>query len=157
VPKTYFYAAVESAGVQRMLGDYISRLKPARVRSLMGEYGGMMRKSIMQNFSEGGRPDKWPPLSRPRKRKDGRLATVQTPLIGTGKMKGSVRWRVWEGGTAVKIGTRFPVAWYHQYGTGHVPKRQFIMFQRDDLKEINTRAWAFIMRTPVQGPLGLRL
>jgi hypothetical protein len=40
----------------------------------------------------------------------------------------------------VKIGTRSPVARFHQFGMGHNPLRAFVMYQKEDVRRVEHMA-----------------
>ena len=106
----------------------------------------LMRKSVKDNFSQGGRPIRWRPKSKAtiaiEKSILGR--TTSKPLIFTGNLRKSISYRK----VNDKIYEVFPAgigyAGIHQYGgrtnfAGRnipVPARPFMVFQNSDLDSI---------------------
>lgn len=81
----------------------------------MKEIGLYMMKSMHTNIKQGGRPEKWAPLSKltvfGRKHGGG----VAQPLQDTGMLINSISMETGEG--YVKVGTKVPYAKWQHYGT----------------------------------------
>lgn len=75
---------------------------------VMQDFGGHMRRSIMKNFGQGGRPKPW----RPSKRVSlgGRGKTLQD----TGQLKSSITYRATT--RSLTVGTNLKYAAIHQFG-----------------------------------------
>lgn len=137
---------VSAEGVLSRLGlieRRVTDLRPAL--KLSGLY---MMRSINKNFEEEGRPVKWKRLSpatiaarrkgpgpgMPRILQDtGTLRASVTAVRGKGKGAGKGIWKLSK--AQLIIGTRVEYAAKHQLGKG-VPKRPFLLFQREDVKKI---------------------
>jgi len=122
--------------------------------------GIKIHRSILLNFKEQGRPNKWKPsnraLSQGGLRKDGVNVSGET-LVDTGLLRASIGWRIDKSSAAIGVqnvgeklqGTKFgsvkqgapPIgsqveyAFKHQEGIG-VVKRPFVMIQTQDEAEI---------------------
>ncbi len=163
----YIKVAIDDAKVTGLL----DRLK-ARTRDLtpaMRIIGETIRSSVIKNFMEGGRPNRWKPTKvlstylsyTMRKTKSGnhkraytlgggltkafeRYTAGKKTLIDTGRLKNSVTSRAYPGKAIV--GTNVVYAAIHQFGgmAGRgrkvkIPIRPFLMVQDED--------WPVIRRT----------
>ena len=120
--------------VQAYLGKTVARAKDLRAPLMKG--GNVMLRSVDQNFKSAGRPNMWKPLSRVygiRKIKQG---YSPLPLTKTGQLRRSITFRVAQ--KKLSIGTSVPYARYHQFGTRSLPSRPYLVFQREDLRRIET-------------------
>lgn len=80
--------------------------------------GETLVNSILKNFDEGGRPDKWPESKRVQK-KGGQT------LVDTAVMKNSTNWQM-NGKSGVTVGLSDEKAAWHN------PTREFLMIQDED-------------------------
>ncbi|MCF8012418.1 MAG: phage virion morphogenesis protein [Clostridiales bacterium] len=98
----------------------------------------LMRSSVLQNFREGGRPEKWKPSIRAQK-------TGGQTLVDTGRLRGSIYAKA--NNNSAKVGTNVIYAAAHNFGypPRNLPQRKFLMFQDEDLKEAKRVVEAFIM------------
>lgn len=111
-------------------------------------------RSVLRNFQEQGRPDKWPPLKAGegtfgKRDKQGRFLAKTganrraggRPLQDTGALKKSVM-PLGLGRFNFVVRTRLPYAPFHQFGTKrrdggvHIPARPFMLWQDVDIKAI---------------------
>jgi len=121
---------------------------------LMKDFGERMKRSVVQNFIQGGRPEKWKPLKTStlvswamRKRSlwgggtltryGARAISGRKPLIDTGRLMKSITYRA--GKDEVRIGTNVIYAAIHQFGgkAGRgrkvkIPARPFLLIQDED-------------------------
>lgn len=95
----------------------------------------LMLSSIERNFQESGRPRRWRRLASSTLKYKIRKGWSPLPLIRTGLLKNSMAVRT--DSAKLVIGTAVPYAPFHQFGTQHIPKRQFLLFQNEDIKNIN--------------------
>jgi len=126
--------------VRIFLKDLQERL--LNLRPALEEIKVYMLSSIEQNFAEGGRPRRWPPLSEKtivQRRKKGKWPGQI--LVQSGHLLGSIEGTVRD--DSVIIGTNKPYAAIHQFGgkagRGHkvsIPARPYLVFQDEDIEEI---------------------
>lgn len=91
----------------------------ANLRLPLTETALLARSSVLQNFVEGGRPQRWAPLKWPRKR--GSLGAA-VPLTDNGILRASIRSNVVGNSVILSTGTHVPYAAIHHYGgTVHLP------------------------------------
>jgi len=120
---------VSAAALQDALREAGSRVR--NMRPAYREVGELMVSSILRNFAASGRPEKWKPLAAARKRGS---AAAAKPLIDTGKLRGSITAQA--NNREVRIGTNVVYAATHQFGSGAIPARPFVLFQDDDEDDI---------------------
>lgn len=123
--------------------------------------GQLFDKSVKQNFSENGRPDKWPERADSTRSWNSRL-TPQSAAFGierdvkgrfraskkgdwpllrkTGRMFASMHYETYEGDGqySVVYGDDTDYGIWHNIGTKKMPKRQFLIIQETDYKEIES-------------------
>lgn len=133
---------IDDSEVRSHIGRLLSRLqnpKPA-----LNEIGLYMKRSILTNFKEQGRPKKWPAVAA-RKRdkaaaekrsKAGKALRGHKILIDTGNLRSSIAYDVQRRG--VLIGTNVKYAPTHNFGdkARNIPQREFLMFQKNDYPAI---------------------
>ena len=107
-----------------------SNLRPPLMKSVND-----MIRSIHNNFQESGRPEKWTPLAASTLKQKRRLGYSSKPLIRTGALRNSVTGSV--RGNLLAIGTSVEYAKFHQLGTKFIPSRPFLIFQSEDIDQIN--------------------
>lgn len=98
----------------REVEQYLHQIVARGQKPPMKRLATIMHRSVLRNFQEGGRPDKWRPLSRNTQaagRKAGR------PLQDRGILKKSVHQKVL-GLDNASVYTHHQLAPYHQCGTG---------------------------------------
>jgi phage gpG-like protein len=117
-------------------------LRKLRSRSMKIPYRRMMvigHRSVLRNFHQGGRPQKWAALMRPRRNETSKGKVLQD----TTRMKGSIQPAlVGRDGFMVytrlksKSGYLYPAA--HQYGApkANIVPRPFMLWQRSDILKI---------------------
>lgn len=157
---------IKDQAVKGMLTDMSRRGE--NMRPVMREIGEIVRSSILRNFAEGGRPEKWVPtkilgktntsnrtdttyLLKPKKGKSpstplpGRLT-----LIDTGRLRNSITSRAY--GDRVEIGTKVVYAAIHQFGgkAGRgrkvtIPARPYLMVQDEDWPQIRVKIIDYIL------------
>lgn len=118
--------------VARLEGD------TQRMRDLtpaMRSARNVMDASIQQNFQRSGRPVRWAPLSPKYLRRKLRQGYGPQTLVKTGLMRRSVTSVA--GSDNLKIGTAVHYARHHHFGTRKMPKRRFLLFQKQDVRDIN--------------------
>ena len=155
----YITVAIDDTKITGLL----DRLK-ARTRDLtpaMKIVGEIVRSSVIRNFMQGGRPDKWTPTkglssyitrragSAGRKRKTYTLKSSKgsahpagkKTLIDTGRLKNSITSRAYS--NKAVVGTNVIYAAIHQFGgkAGRgrkttIPARPFLMVHNEDWAEI---------------------
>lgn len=113
--KISFKGKAES-GIEAILGR-IKNQKPMWDRVAI-----MVHRSVMMNFAEGGRPEKWRPSQRA-------LRQHGQTLIDTGRGRADIS-RFADNERAV-VGTSLDYMVKHQKGDG-VPKRPFLVLQEID-------------------------
>lgn len=114
--------------------------RPERALKTIGTY---MLGSIEKNFKAGGRPDKWTELSEATiaGRRNKKKSSIKI-LVDTARLKNSMNFHVTSEG--VEIGTNVVYAARQHFGyeggagRGHskTPARPFLMFQKEDVREI---------------------
>ena len=110
--------------------DKMSDLTPAMKRA-----SALMLGSVNQNFQQSGRPAPWRPLSPAYLKRKVAQGYSAKPLIKTGLLRASIAQKVSTKG--FRVGTSVPYARYHQLGTGTIPARRFLVFQKQDIETIN--------------------
>lgn len=126
---------VDEKGLDRVTAFLDKSKRKAFDLSVPLRKGGLdMLLSIDRNFRSGGRPA-WKPLSPAYLRWKLRNRYSPLPLIRTGALKQSITYRVTR--NKLSIGTSIPYAGYHQFGTRTIPKRKFLLFQKEDIEGLN--------------------
>jgi phage gpG-like protein len=87
--------------------------RSASLSAPLGEIGELVRSSVIRNFQEGGRPERWPKSARARKEGG------QT-LVDTARMRNSINVRVYL--RHVEVGTNVAYAAAHQFGAEIRPR-----------------------------------
>lgn len=95
----------------------------------------LMLGSVDRNFRSSGRPAQWVPLSPAYARRKLSQGYSSKPLIRTGIMKASIAPKI--DSHSFRVGTSLSYARYHQFGTSRMPKREFVLFQAGDIRDIN--------------------
>jgi len=114
----------------------------------MKRIGETVKTSVVRNFLEGGRPEKWTPLSPKtlkKKRNKGRVLMEETHLMNSVSWKATAR--------SVEVGTNKVYAAIHQFGgeAGRkskrvtIPARPYLLVQDEDIAEIRASITAHIM------------
>ncbi|WKZ32931.1 MAG: phage virion morphogenesis protein [Thermodesulfobacteriota bacterium] len=156
---------MDLAGVR----DLFRRLRKAGgdLTPVMKRIGATVTQSVKRNFREGGRPERWAPLSmatlfagkkskfvtkrgRFRKGVEEKFRNRKV-LIKESHLMGSVNWRA--SANRVEVGTNKVYAAIHQFGgeAGRkrkrvmIPARPYLMVQNEDIAEIRTAITAHIM------------
>lgn len=100
-----------------------------------------MIDSLTRNFEAEGRPTKWQPLKPVTIKMKGSSNILQD----SGGLKGSINASNTErGNLSLKIYAGEKHGIFHQYGTKRAPARPFMMFQDEDIKEIENILERFI-------------
>ncbi len=122
---------IKDEGLKDLLKSLKERVEnPAEA---MKEVGAIVRSSIIKNFQESGRPEKWKPKRKPRQGK---------VLIDTARLQNSINYKAYA--NRVEIGPDAVVyAAIHQFGgkagRGHkvtIPARPYLAVQDEDWSEI---------------------
>lgn len=113
-------------------------LTPAMKRAAL-----VMMKSIDDNFKASGRPARWRRLSKNTLKQKLKQRYSPLALIRTGQLRRSIATAV--GGRFMQIGTSVKYAKYHQTGTSNIPRRTFLVFQKEDIDQINQIVSNYIM------------
>lgn len=95
----------------------------------------LMMGSINENFQASGRPMHWKSLAVSTLRQKIRKGYSSMPLIRSGMLKASITPKVDTKG--FRVGTAVSYAKYNQFGTRHIPSRRFVIFQDQDIQDIN--------------------
>lgn len=150
-------AGIDSKEVNILFNNLIDRSEDIP----LDDIGRMMVSSVKANFRADGRPDKWPDRSDSTRSWNTRLSPQYAafgairdqqgkfkrnlkgdwPLLRkTGRMYASIDYAAYEipGGYEITIGDDTSYGKYHNTGTKKMPKRQFLLFQNDDIKEIES-------------------
>lgn len=116
--------AMESSILLKEERERLKDISPA-----LSSFTKPLYDSIVQNFYSGGRPS-WAPLSPVYLKR--KIADGYTPdiLIRTGALLNSIQ--VSQSGARVTASAGAGYASAHQYGTGAVPARPFLMLQAED-------------------------
>ncbi|MDP3014247.1 MAG: phage virion morphogenesis protein, partial [Candidatus Subteraquimicrobiales bacterium] len=156
---------VEDGEVRAMLRGIAERtgnLTPA-----MRLIGQIIRNSVVKNFMEGGRPQKWKPHAEATimggirkkdfKKKGGlrvaasRRLSKGKVLVDTARLQNSIKSKAFK--DRAEIGTKVIYAAIHQFGgkagRGHkvnVPARPFLMVQGEDWTEIRAALTDHILK-----------
>ena len=121
-------------GHRKRLGDLTVSMKQGSV---------YMLGSIQRNFRQGGRPRPWRPLSFGYLVRKTRAGYSPIPLTRTGQLQRSITRKFSR--HMFKLGTSVPYAAVHQFGGGNgIPKRPYLLFQREDLKRVNRLVLGYI-------------
>jgi len=122
----------EALGTLRLLATKGEDLTP-----MLDELGQDEVARVVQRFEQSRSPDgtAWQALKRPRPRGGDR------PLQDTGVLMGSITAQVH--GNTLQIGTATNYAHYHQFGTQHIPARQFLGVSDDLLASIKELTHAY--------------
>jgi phage virion morphogenesis protein len=158
------------AGVTMMIDDSELQRDLKGVRDRLGNaqpafevIGEMARTSIVRNFEEEGRPEKWAPLSPAtlaRRSKAGQILRVQgfagglmgsinaqaapdNALIGTNKIYGAVQHFGAKKGAFGRTSKGAPIPW------GDIPARPYMVLQEED----ETRAVRILGNFVLRGSL----
>ena len=109
------------------------------------EIGELIRNSVVRNFVEGGRPEKWTPSQRAlgliRSRIDGKRRVGKT-LIDTAKLMNSINYKI--SGDNIFVGTAI------SYGKYVDSDRKFLMLQKNDKTRIMN-----LLETTIKSILGV--
>ncbi len=98
--------------------------------------GNIMLRSLGKNFKSGGRPNAWKPLKPATARYKATHGYSPLPLTRSGALQRSVTFAV-RSKKRLAIGTSIPYGAVHQFGGGNnIPKRPYLVFQNEDLKNI---------------------
>ena len=156
--------------VKILAADVLARLKGIEERggNLTGvfrDFGGYMKGSIDKNFAAGGRPDKWEPLKpqslnawgysykrggsmrtkRGAPTKKGRAAIAgRLILVDKGLMRNSFFYIA--SPRSLVMASNDPKIKYHALGTKHLPVRNPLVFQDEDVAYIERSLLEFVMR-----------
>lgn len=99
--------------------------------ALLSPAAPIVAGAIERNFDEEGRPMPWPPLTPATlRRKPAGLKILER----SGRLRRSIRTRV--EGTALVASTELPYAAAHQFGTGRLPARPFLVLTESDRQEV---------------------
>lgn len=133
----------------------------------LDQIGQLMVQSVRQNFQNDGRPDKWPERSNSTRSWNSRL-TPQSAAFGigrdasgrftrsnkgdwpllrkTGRMYASIDYTINSipEGHEVIISDHTKYGKFHNTGTKKMPKRQFLLFQNEDVSHIENILSAFV-------------
>ena len=97
--------------------------------------GLIMLRSVDLNFQRSGRPKTWRPLAKSTLRWKIMHGYSPFPLIRSGDLRRSFVYRV-ENRNRLLVGTAVKYAPFHQFGTRTMPARPFLVFQRQDIRQI---------------------
>jgi len=103
----------------------------------------LMLRSIDNNFKSSGRPITWKPLALSTLRWKMKHGYSSKPLIRKGLLIKSIVGKI-QGDNKLIMGTVVPYAKYHQFGTRSIPKRPFLLFQDQDIQNINSLITGYI-------------
>ncbi len=96
--------------------------------------------SFAQNFSAAGRPDRWPPRAlsdkhtHPLLNKTGHMINAATSVNNGSSSISRIELNSTQ--SSLFFGLAVPYAIYHHFGGIHLPKRNFILFQSEDVQSI---------------------
>lgn len=121
--------------VKKMLTEARKRMSDLTVPLKQG--GNLMLRSLGQNFKAGGRPIMWKGLKPATVKFKASHGYSSLPLTRSGALQRSVTFVV-RGKNRLAIGTSIPYGATHQFGDPkrNIPKRPYLVFQREDLKNI---------------------
>lgn len=107
------------------------------------EIGEIVHNSVMRNFDEEGRPQRWPPRKRETPETAGRKI-----LQRTNKLRSSISTRPSHNG--VQVGTNVHYGATHQLGDQkrNIPARPYLLVQREDEPEM-----AAVLERAIKGRL----
>lgn len=125
------------------LGFSAVKKKFAEARQRMSDFtvplkqgGNIMLRSLGKNFKAGGRPSRWKGLRPATASFKARNGYSPLPLTRSGALQRSLTFAV-RGRMRLAIGTSVPYAAVHNFGGGNnIPKRPYLIFQKDDLQNI---------------------
>lgn len=127
---------------ERLFKSAQDRMKDLSVPLKQG--GLVMLRSIEQNFKAGGLPNRWKSLKPATVRFKSSRGYSPLPLTRSGAMQRSVTFLVRDK-KKLAIGTSIPYGAVHQKGGGNnIPKRPFLIFKNDDLKNIKKLVVGYI-------------
>lgn len=138
-------ASVDDGGVNRLLTKIASSGGKPPLRRI----GTIMVRSVLRNFAEGGRPEKWAPLAESTRKKRGESAR---PLMDQGHLRNANVVEI-VGSDNVRVVNKLDYAPYQHFGTKGdggssaglalaqgrgkgIPARPFMVLQDDDVREI---------------------
>lgn len=164
----------DDAEVLARLRELRDRLSDSRMATVFREIGEDLVESTKHRFSTSAGPDgaRWPALAestvldmvarlRGAVGKNGRLTRKgavavanRRPLVETGMLRDTIRYRLFAGG--VEVGTnRFAGEWeggaaVHQFGSrdGRIPARPFLGLSADDRTTVLQIADRYLRRLP---------
>jgi len=101
--------------------------------------GKLMVSSVQRNFQVGGRPRKWKPSIRA-------LLEGNRTLVKSGALEKSTNFEAEH--DRLRLRSNLKYAKVHQFGSAkrNIPKRPFIVFQREDRQDILKILDSYIMR-----------
>lgn len=124
---------IGAGNVKKLLADAQERMRD--LSSPLKQGGNLMLRSMGRNFKSGGRP-LWRPLKAATARFKARNGYSPLPLTRSGALQRSVTFAV-RNRNRLAIGTSIPYGAVHQFGGGNnIPKRPYLVFQKEDLKNI---------------------
>jgi len=126
---------VNDTEVQVMLGNVLKRVSD--MRPAMRDISILLKESVKKNFEAEGRPKKWKPLAPSTiASKVKRKGTWRPILVDTGKLRASNTPSYGAKWAKLTNAVKGNYGWKHQYGTGKIPARPFMMIQDEDIPRI---------------------
>lgn len=122
------HVTVESKVINKKIAEMIAKCKnTSKAMKLIVDH---MKDSVLKNFEEGGRP-KWPPLAESTKaKKEEKRGHWDPILVDTNLMRQSIRTLYGPNYSMVRSPGEYNI--YHHFGTVNMPKRPFMVIQKED-------------------------
>ncbi len=156
---------IDDKEVKALLTELQTKMK--NLTPAFREIGQIVRSSVIKNFMEGGRPEKWKPhaestiLGSIRKGYFTKKGKLREPisrklrkgkvLINTGRLMKSIKSKAFS--DRVEVGTNVIYSAIHQFGgkAGRrgqitIPARPFLLIQDEDWKEIKSALTSYLMK-----------
>lgn len=126
--------------LRKKVFDWVSRTRD--LTPVMETWGSIGRTSVVENFEDGGRPEKWQPA------KDGGRTLFRKGFAGG--LAGSVNYKAAQ--DHVILGTNKVYGAIHQFGgqAGRglkttIPARPYLVVQDEDVKEMQAALMDFVL------------
>jgi phage gpG-like protein len=139
-----FQIDIDTSKVRMDLRQLDEQMSYRKRMAFLRRTGVRMERSIMQNFENEGRPNKWAPLkpSTIKRRPKGQRARPKILQVtsGAGGLRGSIAQDIDPRAEYVEVGTNKPYSPHLQKGTPKMAARPHIMFQDKDYGRIERDA-----------------
>lgn len=114
------------ADLNRILTNLLA--KSDNLRTPLSLIGELMRSSVLENFRQEGRPEKWKPSIRAQE-EGGQTLTDE------GHLKGSIYAIAQR--QSLELGSPLVYASVHNFGypPKNIPQRKFLLFQKEDIEQ----------------------